>query len=205
MALVPAQPEVGPGCSLLWKARPVATTTWFHLVSVRRQVLALRRSAGLRRESSSGSARAVSRRATLGRMSRSIQFEVTDQTPPLKGEAKSMLSEGHKQGPRVRALLAAAYAAKRSERFAGFHPPSRIGMELTVRPRRSTDPASGDATNSLGGVGDTLQSHRVGINLAYLGELADAFLYYDDAQIREVHYREESGALSYTVRLWELD
>jgi hypothetical protein len=70
---------------------------------------------------------------------------------------------------------------------------------------RLGDPGSGDATSSLGGVGDTLQSNRVGVDLAYLSELADAFLYYDDGQIREIRYREEPGALSYTVRLWELD
>lgn len=137
-------------------------------------------------------------------MGRSIQFEVTDEAPPLKGEAKSMLSAGHKQAPRVRALLAAAQRAKLNERFDGFDR-RRIGIELTVRPLRSTNPAAGDATNSLGGVGDALQSNRVGVELTYLGDLADAFLYYDDAQIREVRYREEPGALGYTVRLWDLD
>ena len=137
-------------------------------------------------------------------MGLSIQFEVRDAAPPLKGEAKSMLSAGHRQARRVRTLLAAAQRAKLGQGFAGFDR-RRIGMELTVRPLSPTDPTVGDATNSLGGVGDTLQSNRVGVDLAYLGDLADAFLYYDDAQIREVRYREEAGALGYTVNLWDLD
>jgi hypothetical protein len=78
-------------------------------------------------------------------------------------------------------------------------------LELSVRPPEPTDPAAGDAANSLGDVGDTLQSNRVGVDLTYLGDLADAFRYHDDAQIREVHYREEPGALGHTVRLWDLD
>jgi hypothetical protein len=64
--------------------------------------------------------------------------------------------------------------------------------------------AVGDATNALGGVGDTLQSRRVNLDLSYLGELADAFLFDDDAQIREVTYREEPGALGYRLRFWAL-
>src|SRR4051794_9940951 len=39
-------------------------------------------------------------------MGRRIQFAVADEVSPVKGEAKSRLSERHKQPPRVRALLA---------------------------------------------------------------------------------------------------
>jgi hypothetical protein len=105
-------------------------------------------------------------------MSPTIEFEVTDALPPLKGEAKSMLSEGHDQKDRVRTLLEASHAAKLRDGFAGFGR-KRIGMELVVRP---VGVAVGDATNALGGVGDSLQSRRRNIDLSYLGELADAFL-----------------------------
>jgi hypothetical protein len=72
-------------------------------------------------------------------------------------------------------------------------------MELIVRPRGG---AIGDATNALGGVGDSLQARRVNPDLSYLGELEDSFLYDDDAQIREVVYREEDGELGYHLRFW---
>lgn len=129
-----------------------------------------------------------------------IEFEVADHLPPLKGEAKSLLSEGHGQARRVRALLQASHDAKHRDGFQGFGQ-RLIGMELTVRPQGGV---SGDATNTLGGVGDTLQSIRRNIDLTYLGELADAFLYEDDKQIREAHYIEEPGEMGYKVRFWEL-
>jgi hypothetical protein len=129
-----------------------------------------------------------------------IEFEVRGELPPLKGEAKSMLSEGHKQASRVRALLEAAHAAKLRDAFQGFGT-RRIGMEVTVRPIGAS---VGDATNALGGIGDSLQSRRSNIDLTYLGELAHAFLYEDDVQIREVIYREEPGPLGYMLRLWAL-
>lgn len=129
-----------------------------------------------------------------------IEFEVRGQLPPLKGAAKSMLSQGHGQAPRVQALLKAAHEAKQRESFQGFGG-RRIGMELVVRPPGA---AVGDATNALGGVGDSLQSRRVNIDLSYLGELADAFLYQDDTQIREVAYREEAGKPGYRLRFWAL-
>ncbi|HWF50100.1 MAG TPA: hypothetical protein VG294_05570 [Solirubrobacteraceae bacterium] len=46
----------------------------------------------------------------------SIEFEVTGE-PPLKGEARSMLSQTHPQAARVRALLEAARAAKVRDGF----------------------------------------------------------------------------------------
>lgn len=114
-----------------------------------------------------------------------------------------MFREDHQQAPCVRALLQAAHLAKQREAFPGFGR-SRIGMDVTVRPERPIGPASGDVTNALGGIGDTLQANRVGVDLAYLGELSDAVLYYDDSQIREVRYREEPGEAGYTVRFWVL-
>ena len=129
-----------------------------------------------------------------------IEIDVRGQLPPPKGEAKSLLSQGHGQAPRVRALLQADHAAKLRDGFEGFGG-ARIGMEVVIRPIGA---AVGDATNALGGIGDSLQSRRVNIDLSYLGELADAFLYQDDAQIREVVYREEKGELGYRIRFWAL-
>jgi hypothetical protein len=66
-------------------------------------------------------------------------------------------------------------------------------MELVVRP---VGASLGDATNALGGVADTLQGRRLNLDLSYLGELADAFLFDDDTQICHVIYREEPGQLA---------
>jgi hypothetical protein len=41
-------------------------------------------------------------------------------------------------------------------------------------------------------------------DLIYLGQLADAFVYEDDKQIREGHYIGEPGEMRYKVRFWEL-
>lgn len=74
-------------------------------------------------------------------------------------------------------------------------------MDVTMRP---VGGLAGDVTNALGGRGDTLQINRLNVNLAYLGELADAFIYDDDKQIREVRFRESPGEAGYTVRFWRL-
>jgi hypothetical protein len=128
-------------------------------------------------------------------------LRVSSQLPPLKNEAKSLLSPDHKQAPRVRALLEAAAEAKLPDEFPGFGR-QRIGMELVVSPPGA---AVGEATNALGGIGDVLQARRVNLNLTYLGELADAFLFDDDAQIREATYREEPGELGYRITFWALN
>ncbi|MGO9793747.1 MAG: hypothetical protein ACLP8S_30755 [Solirubrobacteraceae bacterium] len=112
-----------------------------------------------------------------------------------------MLSRAHPQAARVRALLEASHQAKLREGFSGFGT-KRIGMELIVSP---VGAAVGDATNALGGVGDSLQARRTNIDLSYLGHLADAFLFQDDAQIRDVRYREEPGELGYRLGFWTLD
>jgi hypothetical protein len=141
-------------------------------------------------------------RATLVLMTPNgeLSASVNGLEPPLKGEAKSMLSEDHKQAPRVRALLQAVHDERAKTGFAGFGS-ARIGMEVTMRP---VGGLAGDVTNALGGIGDTLQTNRVNVDLTYLGELADAFIYTDDKQIREIRYREEPGPLGYTVRFWLL-
>jgi hypothetical protein len=132
-------------------------------------------------------------------MSDAIEFEVAGK-PPLKGEAKSMLSQTHPQAARVRTLLEAARDAKLRDRFEGFGS-RRIGMELVMRP---VGGLAGDATNALGGISDSLQGRRTNIDLTYLGEVVDAFLFADDAQIRDVRYREEPGELGYRLRFWVL-
>lgn len=133
-------------------------------------------------------------------MGRTIQFAVADEVPPVKGEAKSMLSEGHKQPPRVRALVAAAHTAKRNQGFEDFYR-RRIGLELTVRPPRPTDPVVGRDQQSRRCRG-TCCSPTAWLWSRLLWRRCRRFsLYHDDAQIREVHYREKPGALGYTVHV----
>ena len=120
--------------------------------------------------------------------------------PPTKNEAKSLLSAGHSQFPRVLALLKAA-AESLAEGAESFGT-QRIGLELVVC--GPTD-APSDATNSLGGIGDVLQEKRQRGSLDHLGELASVSLFKDDSQIREVSYREErADESSYRLRLWPL-
>lgn len=121
---------------------------------------------------------------------------------PAKGEAMSMLGAGHSHRPRVEALLMAARDVMGESKCPLGD--SLIGLELVVRrpPRLRLN----DATNLLGGVADVLQSDRRGvIDLTHLGELAGISVYRDDAQIREVNYREEPAEQpSYRVRIWRL-
>jgi len=81
---------------------------------------------------------------------------------------------------------------------------SLIGLELVIR--RPPRARLNDATNLLGGVADVLQSDRRGvIDLTHLGDLAAVAIYRDDAQIREVIYREEPATeSSFRVRVWRL-
>jgi hypothetical protein len=114
-----------------------------------------------------------------------------------------MLGAGHSHRPRVEALL---QEARRT--MGDIHCPfadSLVGLELVIR--RPPRARLNDATNLLGGVADVLQSDRRGvIDLSHLGDLAAVAIYRDDAQIREVIYREESAAeSSYRVRVWRLE
>ena len=120
--------------------------------------------------------------------------------PPTKNEAKSLLSAGHSQFPRVLALLKAAAEslAEGAESFGA----QRIGLELVVY---GPGDAPSDATNSLGGVGDVLQEKPQRGSLEHLGALAGVSLFTDDRQIRQVLYREEQAdEPSYRLRLWAL-
>ena len=121
---------------------------------------------------------------------------------PAKGEALSMLGARHSHRPRVEALLTATRVA-----LGATNCPlgdSLVGLELLIR--RPVGARLNDATNLLGGVADVLQSDRRGvIDLSHLGDLAAVAVYRDDAQIREVVYREEPAeASSYKVRVWRL-
>jgi len=131
-------------------------------------------------------------------MMHEISFEVAG-LPPIKNEAKSLLSAAHKQVRQVRSLLEAARAAANS---AGWkRVPGLVSLELIVR---GNGRPPGDATNYLGGVADVLQANKdhVMIDLGYLGELRDVALYVNDRQINRVGYSEEAAErTSYVVRV----
>ena len=116
-----------------------------------------------------------------------VRIEVTGGVPPVKGEAKSMLSKGHPQAHRVRRLLlAAADAMIDRQPLTGA-----ISVDVTVNaPRGHLLP---DATNMLGGIGDVLQARRSGADVEHLGDLDRAACYYDDAQIQAIKYRRFEG------------
>jgi hypothetical protein len=132
---------------------------------------------------------------------REITFEVSG-WPPIKNEAKSLLSADHPQATRVQALLTAAQAAiERSEWKPGN---GQVALELIIR---GPDRPPGDATNFLGGLGDVLQVKltRPGLDLAHLGELGTVALFGDDRQIGKISYHEEPAeSPSYLVRISNL-
>lgn len=124
--------------------------------------------------------------------------------PPAKNEALSIFNPAHTQRDRVLRLLEAARQAL-SETLWDRDESRSIGLELVVI-ESGTDPALADATNSLGGVGDVLQSNRRNADLSHFGDAAHASLYADDRQIREVRYSVERGdAPGYRVRIWVLE
>lgn len=124
---------------------------------------------------------------------------VVDGLPPVKNEAKSLLSAGHPHAYRVTALLQAA--AQELERNTWLVKASdSLGMEVVLT---SPVPPASDATNYLGGVGDVLEEKSRHGGLPHLGLLATTALYANDRQIHEVHYRWEAGtSTGYIVRLW---
>jgi hypothetical protein len=66
-----------------------------------------------------------------------------------------------------------------------------IGLDVTLYAPPGRNPW--DATNYLGGIGDVLEDKRRRGILPHLGSLRDVFLYLNDRQIREVHYRQVSS------------
>ncbi|MEV0327783.1 hypothetical protein AB0H63_15265 [Micromonospora echinospora] len=130
-----------------------------------------------------------------------LTFEVGG-LPPVRTEALSAVTAGHRQATRVRALLrAAGTAAQRT----GWTPPTGpVEIDLTLRcpPGHRTS----DASTLLGGVCAVLAAKkRVStIGLAHLGVLVAVALYTDDRQIRRLSYTEEPAAeYSYRVRVAE--
>ncbi len=119
--------------------------------------------------------------------------------PPVKNEAKSLLSAGHAHTDRVVALLSAARSVVDSGRW---EPTAGVSLALELVVLAPIEPPA-DATNYLGGVGDVLEdkSHRG--ELAHLGDLASVSLYENDRRIHEVHYRWQLHEDTYyEVRLW---
>jgi len=125
---------------------------------------------------------------TLARTSLAISFDVLG-LPPLKNEALSIFSAGHRQAGRVRTLLEAACAAAQRTGWTPLADPVALDVVL----RRPPGHHSGDVTNFLGGIGDVLQDKRRlrRASVAHLGVLVDVALYVDDRQIRQLSYREE--------------
>lgn len=130
---------------------------------------------------------------------RTLSFQVSG-VPPIRTEALSIFSAGHRQANRVRALLEAACAAAQQSGWI----PLTESVELELVLRCPPGHHGTDAATLLGGVGAVLQDKRraVNIGLAHLGPLVDVTLYVDDRQIRRMSYREEpADSTSYSVRV----
>lgn len=131
-----------------------------------------------------------------------LSFEVSG-PPPVRTEALSMFTAGHRQAARVRTLLEAACDAAQRTGWTALTQP--VGLEVVLRcpPGHRTS----DAANLLGGIGAVLQDKKraVAIGLAHLGVLADVALYVDDRQIQRLSYREEPAeSVSYLVKVTTL-
>lgn len=129
-----------------------------------------------------------------------IRIEVSGDIPPAKGEARSLLSGGHPQVARVQRLLTEASRAMAGRPLLG----GELSLEVSVTaPSRTRLP---DATNMLGGIGDVLQARTTGADVEHLGRLARVGCFYDDAQIREIHYRRtEQDKVGYFIVIRTLD
>ncbi|GIF67703.1 hypothetical protein Ais01nite_57380 [Asanoa ishikariensis] len=128
-----------------------------------------------------------------------LAFEVRG-LPPQKTETLSILSAGHRQAERVRALLLAALAAAQQ---SGWTPTrTEVSLEIVVRGSASH---VGSAPRFLAGVADVLSDKRGRLTGTHLGVLADVTLYADERQIRAITYREEpADEPSYLVRVTAL-
>ena len=126
----------------------------------------------------------------------------TEGLPPGKDGGISIFNPGHRQHGRVIRLLR---QMKRTLDDSQWNAAERreVGLELVMAETEVGFP--GDALNYLGGVADVLQANRRNTNLSHLGELAQASLYIDDRQIREVRYSVvEAVNQFYRVRVWIL-
>lgn len=130
---------------------------------------------------------------------RTLSFDVTG-PPPLRTEALSIFSAGHRQAVRIRTLLEAACQAAQVTGWTPLTGP----VELEVVLRHPPETHGTDAIPLLGGISTVLQDkrHAIRSGLAHLGPLADVALYVDDRQIRQLSYREEpADTVSYHVRV----
>ncbi|MGW4467373.1 hypothetical protein [Micromonospora sp. NPDC004704] len=130
---------------------------------------------------------------------RTLSFQVSG-LPPVRTEALSIFSAGHRQANRVRALLEAACAAAQDSGWTPLTEAIELDLVLHCPPGHHGT----DAATLLGGVGAVLQDkrHAVNIGLAHLGALVDVKLYLDNRQIRRLSFREEPAeTTSYEVRV----
>ncbi|MEV0717659.1 hypothetical protein [Asanoa sp. NPDC050611] len=126
----------------------------------------------------------------------SVSFEVAG-LPPQKTETLSILSAGHRQAERVRALLLAALAAAQRSGWTPLR--TAVALDVVVRgPARHV----GSAPRFLAGVADVLSDKRGRLTGTHLGVLADVALFADERQIQSISYREEpADEPSYVVRV----
>jgi hypothetical protein len=128
-----------------------------------------------------------------------LSFEVNG-LPPVRTEALSIFSAGHRQAGRVRTLLEAACAAAQQSGWVPLTEPVELDVVLRCPPEHH----GYDAVTLLGGIGAVLQDKKraASVALAHLGALVDVTLYLDDRQIRQLTYREEPAETpSYLVRV----
>nr|MDT0659730.1 hypothetical protein [Micromonospora sp. DSM 115978] len=128
-----------------------------------------------------------------------LSFDVNG-LPPVRTEALSIFSAGHRQAGRVRTLLEAACAAAQQTGWIPLVDPVQLDVVLRCPPEHH----SYDAATLLGGIGAVLQDKKraATVGLAHLGSLVDVALYLDDRQIRQLSYREEPAeSASYLVRV----
>jgi hypothetical protein len=113
-----------------------------------------------------------------------------------------MLAAGHVHAKRVLDLLTAAELGVKAAGWQ-FQVGGSLGMEVVLT---SPAPPPSDATNYLGGVGDTLEDKVRRGDLAHLGELAGVALYANDRLFHDVRYRwEPATEIGYSVRIWVRD
>ena len=122
--------------------------------------------------------------------------------PPKKNTAKSLFAERH---PDARCVTNLLHKVKQALDDSEWNPTElrQIGLEIVLA--EPPDGVPGDVTNYIGGIADVLQANRVNADLSHLEDLAQASLFYDDGQIREVQCRVARGDVpSYRLRVWVL-
>ena len=130
-----------------------------------------------------------------------ISLEV-EGLPPAKDSSTSIFNQENRHHQRVISLLKQVQQALKHSQW---NPTERrvVGLELVITDATMGIP--GDAINYLGGVADVLQANRRNTDLSHIHDLAQASLYFDDRQVRDVrYYVEEADIQTYRVRVWIL-